>query len=231
MSERNSTERNSWQIAKYQTDKKLIESVDKLEPASSNFYAHIHANGERDERGRKHSLIGLNLLDYTNGKGDKTVSVSFNLSPEQVAFWFDRARTGHKTFELKQDKIIAAQADKKTGIAPVYKLIIKRSETGYDGKPSRYPWYICVETGIGLAQANDNGSYAIKSGSYKSEKKVFINLNDVDMYAFLRKTVKYMEAWETWTAYNLLEKSGKVDFIKPLLRDVMLFIRGLVQKD
>lgn len=247
--------RNSWQIAKYQTDKKLLESVDKLEASSTYYYAHIHADGKKTDDGKRtYSLIGLTLLDYSKGKGDQTVSVSFNLSPEQVAFWYERCRIGHKTFELKQDKIVAVNKT-DDGRSPVYKLTINRSDTGYDGKPSRYPWYICVEEGTGIAQANDNGSYMIARNSYQMTKKAFINLNDIDMFTFLHKTMRYVNAWEKWTAFRLLEQTQKAPFLMPavtratenavkpllkqatentvneiksLLRDMMTYIKKLV---
>lgn len=50
MSEQNYISR---QITVYKTDKKLIEFIDKLKPAPTDFYAHIHSFGDKDEEGVK----------------------------------------------------------------------------------------------------------------------------------------------------------------------------------
>ena len=57
------------QITKYQTDKKLIAFTDKLVVAKVNDYATMHSTG-----GHKTvpSRIGVKMLDYSNGTGDKT---------------------------------------------------------------------------------------------------------------------------------------------------------------
>ncbi|MCC8163471.1 MAG: hypothetical protein LIO86_10020 [Lachnospiraceae bacterium] len=74
------------QITKFQNSKKLIEFVDKLTPADPSAYAHLHAGMEDLEKGesKKYSLIGINILDYTAGKGDASVFASFNLSPCEI---------------------------------------------------------------------------------------------------------------------------------------------------
>ena len=75
------------QIAVYKNSKTLVELQDKLKVASMYSYAHIHADGELAEDGRKtHSLIGILMKDYSNGTGDKAVTVTANLSPEEVKF-------------------------------------------------------------------------------------------------------------------------------------------------
>ena len=47
MSEQNYISR---QITVYKTDKKLIEFIDKLKPAPTDFYAHIHSSEIRMKR-------------------------------------------------------------------------------------------------------------------------------------------------------------------------------------
>ena len=65
------------QIAVYKNSKTLVELQDKLKVAGMCSYAHIHADGEPGEDGRKmHSLIGILMKDYSNGTGDKAVTVT-----------------------------------------------------------------------------------------------------------------------------------------------------------
>lgn len=54
MSEQNYISR---QITVYKTDKKLIEFIDKLKPAPTDFYAHIHSFGDKDEEGVKQTSV------------------------------------------------------------------------------------------------------------------------------------------------------------------------------
>ena len=50
------------QIAIYMTDKKLCEFNDKLKLAPVDYYAHVHAQGEKQEDGsRQRSCIGMVL--------------------------------------------------------------------------------------------------------------------------------------------------------------------------
>ena len=62
----------SRQITVYKTDKKLVEFIDKLKPAPTGYYAHIHSFGDKDEDGVKQtSCIGITLQDYSKGTGNR----------------------------------------------------------------------------------------------------------------------------------------------------------------
>lgn len=65
------------QISLYMTNKKLCEFNDKLKPAPVEYYAHVHAQGEKARDGsRQRSCIGLVLQDYVSA--NKTDCVVFN---------------------------------------------------------------------------------------------------------------------------------------------------------
>ena len=100
---------NRWiqkQIAIYMTNKKLVEFNDKLKPAPIEYYAHIHAQGEKAGDGsRPRSCIGMVLQDYSNGTGEKTVRVMANLSPEFFRYALSRVQLGVEHFEFTEDKI------------------------------------------------------------------------------------------------------------------------------
>ena len=69
------------QIAKIQTNKKLIAFYDKLQPAPLTHYAQLHAKGEQNESDFKvNSLIGISIQDYSNGTGQNNTIVSFNIT-------------------------------------------------------------------------------------------------------------------------------------------------------
>ena len=103
MSEQNYISR---QITVYKTDKKLIEFIDKLKPAPTDFYAHIHSFGDKDEEGVKQtSCIGIVLQDYSKGTVKQTIRVMANISPDEAEYILTQLQNKVSNFELKQEKI------------------------------------------------------------------------------------------------------------------------------
>lgn len=177
------------QITKYMTTKKLLEFNDKLRLPPLEYYAHVHANGDKNSSGKNvTSLIGITMLDYSNGKGDKTVSVEANITPDDLMFVLDNIRRGAQTYENSQDKIFG-EPD-KDGKCQVTKLSIKRSPN------MNYPWCIEIENGKGVKEKNaqTGGSY-IKSGTYTKEASVKLNLTDYDLYKQLWRVEQYINIW------------------------------------
>ena len=183
------------QIAIYMTSKKLVEFNDKLKPAPVEYYAHIHAQGEKlgDVKcGR--SCIGMVLQDYSNGTGNKTIRVTANLSPEFFAYALSRVTMSVERFDFVEDKIFG-EPD-ASGMSMVTKTAIKRASIGPDGKPRNYPWCIIVENGRGVKERTQNGGVHMKKGSYRKERSVFVNINDYDFFCLMTQVCRYIEAWE-----------------------------------
>ena len=127
------------QIAIYMTNKKLCEFNDKLKLAPTEYYAHMHAQGEKMPDGsRQRSCIGVILQDYSGGTGANTIRVAANLSPSIFPFLLMKMQSSVETFEFTEDKIFG-QPD-EDGLSTVTKLAIKRASVGQDGKPRNYPW-------------------------------------------------------------------------------------------
>jgi len=191
------------QIAVYKTDKKLIEFKDKLKYASVLNYAHIHSYAEKDEYGRNvNSNIGVVIQDYSNGTGDNTIKVGFNMSPKDIKYVFSRLNLGQANFELKQEKIWPFASE--NGKNFVSKLSIKRASVGKDGKPRNYPWTILIENGYGTASKAQTGGTYIMANSYKAEKTVFVNINDKDMFCLLDEVTTFINAWESYYGKELI---------------------------
>ena len=96
----------SRQITVYQTDKKLIEFLDKLKSASVEHYAHLHADSERTEDGRRRiSCIGITMLDYSGGTGDSKITARANLSPDTVLYLFEHIRTNKKALTRRMEAL------------------------------------------------------------------------------------------------------------------------------
>lgn len=183
------------QIAIYMTNKKLCEFNDKLKPAPIEYYAHLHAQGEKQENGsRPRSCVGMVLQDYSNGTGDKTVRVTANLSPEFFAYALSRVSVGVDLFDFTEDKIFGDPDS--NGLCMTTKVSIKRASVGADGKPRNYPWCIIVENGKAIKESTQTGGIHMKKGSYKKERSVFVNINDYDFFRLMQQTVRYIEVWE-----------------------------------
>ncbi len=193
----------SRQITVYKTDKKLLEFVDKLKIAPVNHYAHIHSFGDIDEDGIKQiSCIGLVLQDYSQGKGDNTKRVVANISPDEAEYIYSKVRNGIQEFEFKQEKIFGNPDE--NDMSKVTKLRIIRASKTADGKIRNYPWYVEIDNGRGKKQQNANGGISIKPNSFKSENKLYININDLDFFKLTVRVSKYISSWEKTVAPHVI---------------------------
>ena len=150
-----------------------------------------------------HSLIGILMKDYSNGTGDKAVTVTANISPEEAKFILSRLTTGFQEYSFQQDKIFG-QKDSK-GYAKVSKVRIIRAPKDNKGAVRKLPWYIEVENGKGIPQQNANGGTYMKANSFISEGKVGANLSDLDLFKLLSRTSSYIDAWEKAIAPPLIK--------------------------
>lgn len=184
------------QIAVYKTDKKLVEFNDKLKLAPVEYYAHIHAQGEKMADGSRcyRSCIGIVVQDYSKGTGTNTVRVTANLSPEFFPYALSQVKMGVEMFDFYEEKIFGDPDD--TGMSRVTKVAIKRASVGRDGQPRNYPWFISVENGHGIKEATQKGGIHMKKGSYQKDRVAFVNINDYDFFCLMTKTCRYIDAWE-----------------------------------
>lgn len=202
------------QIAKIQTNKKLIAFYDKLQPAPLTHYAQLHAKGEPNENGFKvTSLIGLSIQDYSNGTGQNNTIVSFNLAPEQIQFLLTRIEAGFLEFEWSSDKIFGNPD--QNGFSIAQKFVITRHAMKPDGTPSNNPWYISISNGHGIRVQNRMGGYYMQGGSYRQDKSAFINLNDMDLYTLLKRTDSFIRNWEALNSPQTISQ-GQMAYINYL---------------
>ena len=181
-------------VAVYKTDKKLLEFRDKLNPASYDNYAELHGHADVDGNGKVYYNIGVVLYDYSNGTGNNTVKVYVNVTPEDI-YWLYNAMCSHLDFfEWDQQKIFG-QPDQK-GYCPMTKLRIARAAVDKNGEVRKFPWCISGENGIGIAQHTKVGGTYCKSGTYKSQKAVFINISDHDLFVMVNKVVRFIQQFE-----------------------------------
>lgn len=196
------------QIAVYKNSKVLLEFQDKLQMASLPNYGHIHADGEPGSDGRKRrSLIGILMKDYSRGTGDKAVTVMANISPDDARYLLSRLSAGFPEFTFQQEKIFG-QKD-QDGYCSVTKVRFQRATKDRSGTPRKIPWYVEVENGKGIPQANANGGTYMKSGSFVSAGRVNANLTDQDLFRLLSRVSSYISGWEAAIAPSLIIQAKK----------------------
>lgn len=194
----------STQIAVYKNSKTLLEFSDKLKAASVPNYAHLHADGETDETGRKYtSLIGILMKDYSRGTGDRAVTVTCNISPEEAKFLFAKLKAGFPEYDFRQEKIFGIPD--KDGYSRVTKLRIIRAPKDSKGTIRKNPWYFEVENGKGKALKNANGGTYMAPNSFVSENKVYASLTDLDTFKLLSRVCSYIDAWEMAVGPGLIQ--------------------------
>ena len=169
----------------------------------------MHAQGEEQADGiRAYSCIGVVLQDYSNGTGDKTVRVTANLSPGFFPFVLSRMQNDLDRFDFTEDKIFGEPDEH--GLSTVTKLSVKRASVGTDGKPRNYPWCVIVENGRAVKEKTATGGTHIKSGTYKKQRSVYVNINDLDFFNLVYRTTRFIESWELTYGPKLIRDARKL---------------------
>ena len=72
-----------------------------------------------------------------------------------------------------------------------------RATVDAKGKPRNYPWFVQIENGKAVKAKNEKsgGSY-IKANTYVAGARVFVNINDFDMFKLLSRVQSFINAWE-----------------------------------
>ena len=196
----------SRQIAVYKNSKTLIEFQDKLKSATLTSYAHLHADGEQGEDGRKrHSLIGILMMDYSNGTGDNTITVNANISPEEAKFILTRITACVQNYSFQQEKIFGIPDEH--GYSSVTKLRIIRAAVDTKGNVRKLPWFIEIENGKGIPLKNTTGGTYMKPNSYVRRHIVNANLSDLELYKLLSRVSSYIDCWEKVVAPLLIKQA------------------------
>ena len=155
-----------------------------------------------------YSCIGVVLQDYSNGTGDKTVRVTANLSPGFFPFVLSRMQNDLDRVDFTEDKIFGEPDEH--GLSTVTKLSVKRASVGTDGKPRNYPWCVIVENGRAVKEKTATGGTHIKSGTYKKQRSVYVNINDLDFFNLVYRTTRFIESWELTYGPKLIRDARKL---------------------
>lgn len=192
MSDKETNYGPSQQIHLYQTNKKLLEFTNKMVAADVDNYGNVHSHGGG---GSIPSRIGLQLQDYSAGKGEANVKLFANISPSEIAYLLMQIQRGDSDVNFVQQKIIAAKKG-NDGRAPVTKLEIIRTEKDKSGNERKLKWFVRITNGSGVPEESTTGGVQCKPGSFTKEKEAYINLSDEDMFKALYEVNNFISLWQ-----------------------------------
>ena len=194
------------QISKYQTSKKLVELVSKLKrgypPANETDNVKLHHNW---------SKIGITIIDYSNGVGDKSIIVRSNLNPEHAKFIMENikimiflaaTKPQAAIFKFTEEKIMPGKTE--NGKQTTTQLLIARNPVGGNGEVRKQPWTIQIENGVATPQQTQTGGTVAAKGSYEARARANITLTDKDIYCLFSKATDYIDLWNTVAGANLV---------------------------
>ena len=111
-------------------------------------------------------------------------------------------------FDFTEDKIFGEPDEH--GLSTVTKLSVKRASVGNNGKPRNYPWCVIVENGRAVKEKTATGGTHIKSGTYKKQRSVYVNINDLDFFNLVYRTTRFIESWELTYGPKLIRDARKL---------------------
>lgn len=188
--EKNWKKEPSKQICIHKGRKSLLEFVNCMQPPSSWYPWHLHAEGMVEEG--KPSLIRLVIVDYSDRKNTK--SVYANLKPKEVKWLYHLIFMMVKEVSFSQQKIFRKDKSSDEGIVTC--LRITRQETDGNGEKRELPWYIEIRNGSGIAARNSAGGEFCKKGSFREKKKASVNLSDADAFMLFQEAVAVISKCE-----------------------------------
>lgn len=180
------------QIDVYKNQDRLLEFLDKLQPAPIQYYGHIHADNHTDAGGfRRISCIGLHAK---LGKEDSAVDVDANILPFEADLLYRKALICPKAFEFKSIKKYDSPLTKATYEKPLgggnvkgANLIITRKSTDHHGAPLNNPWTVTIE------------NFLYKGG----KRSVTVWLSDRDFTRCLYSVTHFVQMWEVAKGWKL----------------------------
>lgn len=194
---------NPRQIAKYQTNKYLLEVIDNLQIAEAEYASHIHG---------KYSRLKFNALDYSQGKGEKSVFADANIDAITAKYIAEILLSGaiapsgnQAKLKVYSEQKILSHALNNEGMAKVTIFTIM-----YDGSRD-YCWQITIENGLGKPKKQSSGGIALEKGTYIKEKHVQVYMSDIDCKKFFLRIRDYVLIWETVHLRALLQKREKYE--------------------
>ena len=188
---------NIRQITKSNNKTKLIEFNDKMQ-----FNDFSEETGViKSSTHNKFSRIQLTIVDWTEGKKEKAIVVSHNITPSNLKLVAEMV--------LRNNTAVFEQIDKYTKKAGYLEQKInfrKKNERGcspvtflnirYQSNMNS-PWTITIENGEGIPQISSIGGVTIKAGSYQKIASATVFLSTTEFVSKMIEVKDYIQSFET----------------------------------
>lgn len=180
------------QIVKANAKDKLIEAIDSINIGK----------------------IMLNIVDYSEGKGDKLKSASTYMDLKVAKVIAKAILAGNDSIKvpnpardiefyyLNQQKLKSFQEPDEEG-----KVDNEILQIIYNEK-MKLNWQINIENGKAVPEMTSTGGYKAKSGSYKSLVSLKINLSKMDMLVFMNEILDRIQYREQINVIKHLEEEN-----------------------
>lgn len=176
----------------------------------------IYGNMEMEPIERFGELVGgkfkLMINDFSNGKGDNSISAYYNLDLKHVKYLYQRAKFSNLKGPFFEQKIHGAypiSEGKYAGLCKVFKIEIKHTPIRQDGSISRNPWNITITNGVAKAIDKGNNVYIQEEHTFQQTAYTYINLSDIDFLDCMDRAYSYMENYRSLAANKLIPQGLK----------------------
>lgn len=176
----------------------------------------IYGNMEMEPIERFGELVGgkfkLMINDFSNGKGDNSISAYYNLDLKHIKYLYQRAKFSNLKIPFTENKIHGAYPiteGKYAGLCKAFKIEIKHTPIRQDGSLSRNPWNITITNGVAKAKDKGNNVYVQEENTFKQTAYTYINLSDIDFLNCMDCAYSYMENYRSLAARQLIPEGLK----------------------
>lgn len=190
----------SQKIYKINGKDKVIDFRSKLIMANLNDFANVHGCGGKGHA--PNSTVGIVICDYTNGIGESSVTMRFNMEVEDMTLLYHvsngiLAGTSHGSpllpYVSEKNNPYAKGSD---GYVPVSRIEINYQPTRQDGNVSNYPWYIAITNYEAPLSEKGNGTTAHVGSMARNKRSAFINVSALEFGRAMVAVDRFIRMWE-----------------------------------
>jgi len=197
------------EIYTYMTSNKMLAISDRLNLASVENYATIHAQhkDDKDASGRRiRSTFGILANDFSRGKGNLAVKAEANISPSEARFIMSQIENGIEKGVDKKGIFSSEKIFASGNGGQVRKLTIGWQTKDNKGEERKSPWVVSIENGTGTIKRTSSGGSFCEKNSYKRETHVLIYFTYQDIYKMFVSVIAFLNVWEMAYGCKLLKE-------------------------
>ena len=183
------------QIAVLQTSTKTFSINSNLKPAEVNHFAELI-----------HGTIRFNLQDFSNGKGDKSIFVYYNMEIFEVYDLMDHVKWQQRFSAQKIHGKYPEKEGQFAGMCKTFHFYMQFQPTMPNGQTSKNPYILTIENGYAAAgQGTVPGSFYEQRNSFQKTGSVTLRMSYSQFYnQILRPITRYIDSFTNYCAGSLI---------------------------